>query len=366
MTASMRNTVGLLVLIFATACGESSQLGSPAAPTPAPGSSRLGTAIISGTVNGTSSISTQLAATTGGLTITVVGTNLIAATDAAGRFTLQGVPSGDVQLRFTAPGVDATITISGVQDGEHIQIVVRVSGSSAVIESQGHGPNNKVELEGRISDLNAAARTFRVDGAFVHVPMDTIIRHGSRLFQFSDLMNGDRVHVRGTRVGETVEAQQIKLQNPGGPGPNNVELEGTVQGLTGSCPSGLQFMLNGTIVLTGPSTAFTEGPCSDVENGIEVEVEGTRQPDGNVLASQVEIEDEPNNEVDLEGVVRNLTGSCATGLQFTLNGTSVMTNATTRFKDGACSDIENGVEVEVEGTRQADGKVLALSIEVDD
>lgn len=158
MTASMRNPVGLLVLIFATACGESSQLGSPAAPTPAPGSSRLGTAIISGTVNGTSSISTQLAATTGGLTITIVGTNLIAATDTAGRFTLQDVPSGDVQLRFAAPGIDAPITISGVQDGEHIQIVVKVSGSSAVIESrQGHGPDNKVELEGRISDLNAAA-----------------------------------------------------------------------------------------------------------------------------------------------------------------------------------------------------------------
>ena len=65
-------------------------------------------------------------------------------------------------------------------------------------------------------------------------------------------------------------------------------------------------------------------------------------------------------------VVRNLTGSCATGLLFTLNGTSVMTNAPTRFKGGACNDVKNGVEVEVKGTRQADDKVLALRIEIDD
>lgn len=144
-------------------------------------------------------------------------------------------------------------------------------------------------------------------------------------------MNGDRVHVRGIRVGEAVEAQRIELQNPGGPGPNKVELEG-----------------------------------SDVRNGVEVEVEDMRQVDGKVLASQVEIEDEPNNNAELEGVIQNLTDSCATGLQFTLNGTSVMTNAATRFKDGACSDVRNGVEVEVEGTRQANGKVLALRVEIDD
>ena len=54
---------------------------------------------------------------------------------------------------------------------------------------------------------------------------DTVIRHGNRRFEFSDLSVGDRVHVRATRVtstgsgapasASTLEAQEIKLQNPG-------------------------------------------------------------------------------------------------------------------------------------------------------
>ncbi len=58
----------------------------------------------------------------------------------------------------------------------------------------------------------------------VTVTPDTVIRHGNRRFEFSDLNVGDRVHVRAARVtstgtgalaASTLEATEIMLQNPG-------------------------------------------------------------------------------------------------------------------------------------------------------
>jgi hypothetical protein len=65
-----------------------------------------------------------------------------------------------------------------------------------------------------------------VNGQVIMVTSDTVIRHGNRSFTLSDLQPGDRVHVRATRVSTptptpvavvtaTLEASEIKLQNPG-------------------------------------------------------------------------------------------------------------------------------------------------------
>ena len=81
----------------------------------------------------------------------------------------------------------------------------------------------KVEIEGLISATGGGTITVR--GQVVTVTPDTVIRHGNRRFEFSDLNVGDRVHVRAARItstgsgalasASTLEAQEIKLQNPG-------------------------------------------------------------------------------------------------------------------------------------------------------
>jgi len=75
--------------------------------------------------------------------------------------------------------------------------------------------------------------------------------------------------------------------------------------------------------------------------------------------------DDSANEVN--GVVSNLSGSCVTlTLTFTVQNTPVKTNNATKFEDGPCARIANGTRVEVKGTRQADGTILATEIEIDD
>lgn len=61
------------------------------------------------------------------------------------------------------------------------------------------------------------------------------------------------------------------------------------------------------------------------------------------------------------GTIRAFGGSCA-ALTFTLEGKTIKTNATTSFRDVACTALKNDVRVTVVGTTQADGSVLATTV----
>jgi len=66
--------------------------------------------------------------------------------------------------------------------------------------------------------------------------------------------------------------------------------------------------------------------------------------------------------VELKGVIAARTGACPS-ITFSVGTSTVMTNAATTFDDGACTTLQNGVQVEVEGVRQANGIVLASRVE---
>jgi hypothetical protein len=68
--------------------------------------------------------------------------------------------------------------------------------------------------------------------------------------------------------------------------------------------------------------------------------------------------------VELKGVMSGKTGACP-ALTFTVSSTSVVTNASTQFRDVSCTSLANGNSVEVKGTRQSNGSVLATRVEKD-
>jgi hypothetical protein len=67
------------------------------------------------------------------------------------------------------------------------------------------------------------------------------------------------------------------------------EVEGTVSALNGTCPA-LTFTVGTRVVRTGSATVFDDR-CTDVRNGVRVEVKGTRMNDGTFTASRVEVDD---------------------------------------------------------------------------
>ena len=311
----MRTRTYISVALLAAVASACSQLSSPSSPSsvnvpgatsaPAPAPSATG-ATINGVVLGNVSGS-QFTTAAAGLTVTIVGTSVTATVEGNGQFTLRNTPTGQVQLRFTGPGVDAVLTIQGVGDRDEIRITVRVSGSTAQIEDhRNESPDHGVELEGRLTDVNVGARTLRVGDTLVNVPAGTPIRHGDTPVQFASLRVGDRVHVKGTALGSAITASEIKLQTdnsgPGKPDDGDdddeeedddapktgrVELNGALAGLGGGCPT-ISFTVSGSPVATNRDTDFHDGACSTLKNGDRVEVKGTRQTNGTVLASKVE------------------------------------------------------------------------------
>ena len=81
-----------------------------------------------------------------------------------------------------------------------------------------------------------------------------------------------------------------------------------------------------TLVRTSSATVFDDGGCPALRNGDRVRVDGVRQPDGSVLASEVEVDeipvdprdddgddddrDDDDGEVHPEGVLTGLGGAC--------------------------------------------------------
>jgi hypothetical protein len=356
----------------AAACGSGSADLSPTGPS-GNGGSTTGGATITGRVNGGSGLRQTTTSAVGNITVTVNGTTISAPVDGLGNFTLTGVPAGTIELKFSGPGVNATVTITvGAQ--EQIQIAVTVNGNSAQVESQHRSGSGQVEVEGRITEVDATARTLRVAGTLVSVPTTATIRRGSQTLQFADLGVGTGVEVRGTLDGTTIRATEVKVDSPNSG--HLTEREGIVSALSGTCPA-LTFTLGTMKVTTSGSTYFKESACANVKDGARVEVKGVMQPDGSMAAMVVKPEDDDDddedddeddddvNEAEVEGALSGLSGTCP-ALGFTVGTTKVTTTSTTRFDGVLCGSLKNGDEVEVKGVRQMDGSIVATRVELED
>ena len=181
-----------------TAVTEPSPTASAAVPTPsAPG------AVVTGTIVTAQAAPSELAR----LTVAVSGTALSSQVNSSGRFMLQGIPPGRVELRFQGPGINASLQLGALQEGQHVDITVAVNGTTV------------------------------------------------------------------TRVEENEE----------------MDLKGVVAGLAGTCPT-RSFTVAGTPIKTSAATRFSGVSCATLANGVRVEIEGTRQGDGSVLATKVAVD----------------------------------------------------------------------------
>lgn len=372
--------------ILAAACaghGPTAPTASSAPATasrPAPGGISTG-ATIAGTVVGVGSTS-AVRTMGGGLSVTVSGTSSASSVDGAGHFTLQNVPSGQVDLHFMGAGVDAHLVLDGVTEHQTITITVRVSGSSAELEEhEREDPEHNAEVEGLVTAIGAGSLT--VGGKTVTVTASTKIVHGDTPLTLADIHIGDRVHVHGTAAAATgttpiaaaIVATKIEVQSgqeTPGKGGEHVELHGTIAAgsLSGSCAAHTRaFGVGTTKVTTNAATEFRNVACEGLSAGTEVEVKGARQADGSVLASRVVAKNEGHDDspaagagVEVSGTVSDKGGTCP-ALTFKLGGVAVATSATTEFKNVTCSALANGDRVEVKGTKQSTVTILASRVE---
>jgi hypothetical protein len=75
----------------------------------------------------------------------------------------------------------------------------------------------------------------------------------------------------------------------------SIELDGRARDVTGACPA-LEFRLDGRRVFTTNLTEFRGGPCRNLEDGRELEVEGREMSDGTVRADRIEFDRDNDDE----------------------------------------------------------------------
>jgi hypothetical protein len=376
----MRKWLGLLVCagLLSSACGGHG--GSPTSPSTSTASASAAT--ISGTVQGAGA-SAMLAASTGaaltGVTVTVVGTSISSGVDAAGRFALLNVPPGNVQLRISGGGVDATVSLTLVQAAQTIEVVVTVSGSTASVDSELRNGGGESELEGRVESLppTMAALTFKAAGRTVMTDGTTQFVDGGSARTFADLRVGMRVHVKGRMSGDTFTASLVQLQNSNTGIP--VEVNGVIDTVTGDASS-FQFKIGSRVIKGDTTTTFfgdgnTPDSFADLKDGVRVEVKG-EQRDGFIFATRIHInegddedDDGQDDSASIHGTLKSISGSTPS-LTLTVDTTIVHTSGSTEVKrrgDVQTLDaLRTGQSLHVVGARQTDGSINARKIEIDD
>ena len=243
-------------------------------------------------------------------------------------------------------------------------------GNGGSEEEQEQKENGKPEkgssgvLSGFVTATNGTSLTVR--GITVTPAIGAVIRHGNTILTLASIVVGDHVQARGTMDEGTLEASEIKVEHTG-KGGGGGEVEGIISGLTATtgCPV-LTFVVGTTTVTTSAATDFDDVLCSELANGAIVEVSGTRQADGSIVATKVELEgDDDEDDAKVEGLVSGLPSGTCPALTFTVGTKQVTTSASTTFADVTCATLANGMSVEVEGALQLNGSIAATKVELD-
>jgi hypothetical protein len=275
-----------------------------------------------------------------------------------------------------------------------------ISGSSLVLSACGTSGG----LKGTVASIDLATATFvltppqnsaGITSVTVSVGPQTEFR--GALHGLSDLTTGMSVSVQGaantssgilaaSKVEDEHEANDQVDDHGGTPGANHDagqnlgELKGTAGNIDSAHSSFVLQFSDGTskAVTTSAQTEF-EGTLhrfADLTKGERVEVKGTPQADGSFAASSVEGENEDQgdqnddaNEAELTGTIGVVDAAHSTFI-LTLTGGSkpIVTNGQTAFDGGfnGFSDLKSGMRVEVRGTAQSDGSLLATRVHRED
>ena len=257
----------------------------------------------------------------------------------------------------------ATFTIDGqpgVESDLKIGQVVTITGS---IDTNGTtGTANSVvyddDIEGPVSRIDLSANSFVVLGQTVLVDGDTSFEPGIVPASLAGLAVGDVVEVSGFVDGSLgIRATHIERKPAGGV----FELKGVVDSLDDVAST---FQINGFTVEFASATldGFASGVIS---NGDFVEAKGTDfGASGELIATEVEFEDqglpgEDGDEVEIEGFVTRFVSAT----DFDVSGVPVTTNGQTEYGGGSSASLALNVKVEVEGTLNANGVIVAEEIE---
>ncbi len=258
--------------------------------------------------------------------------------------------------------------VAGQDSNLKIGMVVTVEGS---VNKDGiHGTATHInyadELEGIVTATNIAADgtgTLTVMGQTVTIDAATVFESKvTSIAGIGDVAEGNIVEVSGYSSGTgTILATRVEVKKAALDAGDEIEVKGVIAELDTTAQT---FMLGTLMVHYGDAQVE-----HTLANGLYVEVKSNTAPtaDNMLMATKVEIEGDGKKGVDgksgdefeLEGVVSSVN---ADKTEFVLNGQTVLVDSGTEFENGTADALTVDAKLEVEGTLNADGKLVADEI----
>jgi hypothetical protein len=251
------------------------------------------------------------------------------------------------------PGAAALGTIIAGTVNLGAPIGTQTAGSGLTVAVMGTSISSPTDTSGHFELKDVPSGTIQLRFTGVSVDAGMLI---------AAVTENERIQVAVAVSGSTATLIAIERTSSGSA---DAEVKGAVSNVSGDCPA-LTFVVNGTTVTTSTLTQFKDGSCGSIVSGRHVEITGTHQSSGAVLAARIEIKDNAaQNDVEVKGSISSVGGSCPI-LTFVVNGKTIVTTASTQFKDSTCGSIAAGRRVEVKGTVQANGTILATRVEIEE
>ena len=249
--------------------------------------------------------------------------------------------------------------VSGLAVGDRVEVSGAVN-SAGVIEAtriERKAGGGAVEVKGLVSGLDAATKRFSINSQLVDYSAATLSD-----FPSGQPANGDLVEVKGSvDAGSVLVATSVERESSSSPGSTDDRAD--YEGLITRYVSATDFDVAGQRVTTTASTTYQGGSAANLALDAYVEVEGRFDSTGRIVATKVEFEQEADVEISATVDSIDLAGS-----SFVVLGSTIRTNAQTRFEDQSAADVKYfgladlriGDYVEVRAYGSASGLVATI------
>jgi hypothetical protein len=260
-------------------------------------------------------------------------------------------------LLFEDLAVNDVVEVSGQIDANGIIRASRLERKSGVFV-----PGvTEVEIKGTISNFNADTKTFTIETDVLLVDYNGVTPEGT-------LFNGVFVEVKGRQatLGGPLQATKVEVKTPGlaaGAG-TRVEVEGFVTQVI----SATTFVVNNQPVHHTAQTVFENGTAANIAINVKLEVEGSVDDSGALVADKVSFRQSGGGNVRIAAPVEAVD---TTNNRVTLLGLPVQVNALTVVKDSSQTAVRNfsvgnivvGDRLEIRGFVNGQDTIVASRLE---
>lgn len=254
--------------------------------------------------------------TTGG-TVTVLGQTVIV--NAGTSFSKDIQPADVSGLK-----VGDTIHVSGMTDSSGKLVATRIEMGNA---------SSPLQVVGTVASLDTSMHTFKINALTVDYSSASLTG-----FMSGAPSEGDVVEVQGTAYDSTTQTltathvqREMTDREEEATDDSGVEREGLVTGFTAAASP---FMVDEQTVTTTSSTEYRNGTSADLANNVKVEVEGSLDSSGNLVATVITFEH--NGDIELQGPAANVDATAGT---LTVLGVQITVSSSTRVEDHGPSSM---------------------------